>query len=263
MYKRRYIEIDSNSLKNPIAVLGLPGIANVGKIAVETLVQALDAQLVMHFFSDDFPPRVFVKDGVTQFPTSAIHLYRAAPDEPHDIIILTASFQPASSKGVFDYADFVVKELAVFGVNEVFALAAYEQSYEDFFSNFPSDPRVFISASSLDLRDRIMNLNGTIATKEGVVHGANGFIPAWAATMYNMEGACLLGETLGMIKMDFRAARTVLVKLSDLVEINLDFDIMNDQVAKVVEFLNWAREEIAQQADRPVDSENPSDRYIG
>ncbi|MHA2004932.1 MAG: PAC2 family protein, partial [Candidatus Thorarchaeota archaeon] len=55
MYTRRFIDLDETALKSPVAILGLPGIANVGRIAVDTLAAVLNAQPVMDFFSDDFP----------------------------------------------------------------------------------------------------------------------------------------------------------------------------------------------------------------
>ncbi len=263
MYTRRFVDIDEASLKSPVAVLGLPGIASVGRIAVETLAAVLDAKPVMDFFADDFPPRIMVKDGISHFPKSSILLYKAAPDEPHDILILTADFQPASGRGVFEYADFVVQEFTSLGVKEVFALAAYETGYQEFFDAYPSPPRVFVSASSAGLLERISGINGTVATKEGVVNGANGFIPAWGASMYDMEGACLLGETLGMIKMDYRAARTVLEKIGSLVGLKAAFDILDDDVSKVMEFISWAKSEVSQKGASDEIGKSPSDRYIG
>ncbi|MFX0108004.1 MAG: PAC2 family protein [Candidatus Hodarchaeota archaeon] len=263
MYTRRYVDVDPSSLKEPIAILGLPGIANVGKIAVETLAAVIGAQPVMDFFSGDFPARVFVKEGITKFPKSSLSLYRAAPDEPHDLLILSADFQPASSQGVFEYADFVVQEFTNLGIKEVYALAAYETSYQEFFDSYPLPPRVFVSASSEPLLDRISTINGTIATKEGVVNGANGFIPAWAASMYNMEGACLLGETLGIIKLDYRAARMLLDTISVLIGLKASFEIIDDDVEKVIDFIDWAQKEITQKRASDEDGPSPRDQYIG
>ena len=79
-----------------------------------------------------------------------------------------------------------------------------------------------------------------IPTKEGVITGANGFIPAWAATRYNLAGACLLGETLGMIKLDYRASREVMQKVAKLIGLKPEFDILDDRVEQVTEFIDWA-----------------------
>ncbi len=263
MYTRRFIDLDESSLKAPIGIVGLPGIANVGKIALETLTHVLDSTHVVDFFSNDLPPRVIVQKGISRCPKSTIHLYKSAPDEPHDLLLLTADFQPASGTGVFEYADYVGSEFAKFGVKELFALAAYEQGYQEYFKQFPLPPRIFTSASSDELLEKITQSDGMIATEEGVVVGANGIIPAWAASVYSMEGACLLGETIGVIKADYRAARMLLQKLANLVGIKAHFDVIDIEVDKVVEFIEWAMEEIAQKGLPSEETESPSDRYIG
>jgi proteasome assembly chaperone (PAC2) family protein len=267
MYVRKFVELDSISLKKPLAIVGLPGIANVGRIAVETLIKLLDAEPVLDFYSSDFPPRVFVKDGITHFPKSSIHLYHAAPDEPHDIFVLSADFQPSSTAGVFEYADFFVKEMVNMNVREMYALAAYEQGYEEFFGSYPSPSRVYVSASSEELLGRLSGKEGVVTTKEGLINGANGFIPVWAATMYDMEGACLLGETLGIIKFDYRAAKRVLEMMADIAGLTLDLSVIDDNVSQVVQFIEWARSEMAQKGPYFQGEESPdfkgSDRYIG
>ncbi|TET09336.1 MAG: hypothetical protein E3J86_08545 [Candidatus Thorarchaeota archaeon] len=263
MYTRRFIDLEESSLKAPIGIVGLPGIANVGKIAIETLTHVLDATHVADFFSNDFPPRVIVQKGISRCPKSTIHLYKSAPDEPHDLLLLTADFQPATGTGVFEYADYVASEFAKFGVKELFALAAYEQGYNEYFKQFPLPPRIYISASSEELLQKTTQSDGMIATEEGVVIGANGIIPAWAASVYSMEGACLLGETIGVIKADYRAARMLLQKLANFVGIKAHFDVIDAEVDKVVEFIKWAMEEIAQKGLPTEETESPSDRYIG
>lgn len=263
MITRKFMDLDETSLKNPVVLVGLPGIGNVGVVAIETLKDILDAQPVMDFFSEYFPARIFVKEGMARFPKSTIHLYRCAPDEPHDLIFLTADFQPATAEGVFAYAEFVCKEFDALGVKRVIALAAFEQEYTDFFSHFPKTPRVYISTSSEETLEKVLSMDGTAMIRDGVINGANGVIPTWAATMYNMTGTCLLGETPGMIKMDYRASRQVLGRISSLVGIELPYDILEDSANKVTEFIEWARKEIESKRT-PHDSEdNPSDHYIG
>jgi proteasome assembly chaperone (PAC2) family protein len=262
MYKRRFMNLEGESLKSPVAIVGLPGIANVGKAAIETLVHVLNAEHVMDFFSNDFPPRVIVHKGIARVPRSSIHLYRAAPDEPHDVLILTADFQPSSGSGVFEYADFVAGELSSLGVHEVYALAAYEQGYNEYFDAYPSPPRMYVSASSKALLKRLSAIRGSVATEEGVVVGANGIVPAWASSMYDMESACLLGETLGIIKVDYRAAKKLLENVASLVGLKAHFDVIDTEITKVVEFIEWAKEEIQSRSDSE-DSQNPPDAYFG
>jgi proteasome assembly chaperone (PAC2) family protein len=263
MYQRRYLEIESESLKEPVAVIGLPGIANVGKIAAETIIHILRAQHMLDMFSKDFPPRVHVQRGITSIPRSSMYLYRAAPDEPHDLLMLTADYQPSTSNGVYEYADFVAGEFSRLGVKEVYAVAAYEQNYEIYFEIYPQPPRVFVSANSEELLNRLSAMSNTVVTEEGAIVGANGVIPFWAATLYDMNGACLLGETLGVIKADYRAAKAVLEKLVDAVGINADFEEMDTEITKVVQLIEWARQEIGKKKESSEGDSSPSDLYIG
>ncbi len=263
MLTRKYGDISAENLRSPVAVIGLPGIANVGRASVDTIIEVLDATHYMDLFCDDFPSRIAVTDGISQFPKSALYIYHAAPDEPHDIIFLTADFQPSSSKGVFEYSDFVVKHFVNLGVKEIYALAAYEQNYDSFFDHFPKHPRVFVSASSPSTLQRISEIEGTVPIVNGVINGANGFIPAWASNMYNIESGCLLGETLGVIKIDFRAAKIVLEIIAKLLEINADFDILEKHAERVTEFIKWVKDEVDHQGPATGEGEHPSDRYIG
>ncbi len=257
------MEVGDKSLKSPIALVALPGIANVGKIAIETLSQLLRAEHFMDLFSKDFPPRILVKQGIATIPKTTIHLYRAAPDEPHDLLFLTADFQPSTSTGVYEYADFVAKEFEKLGVTILYSLAAYEQDYEEYFKSYPNKPRIYVSANSAKLLSLVSDSSDTVITEEGVIVGANGVIPAWASSMYNMDGACILGETLGVIKGDYRAAKAILERITDLVGIRVDLDVMSPYISKVIEFIEWARKEIAKKSDSTSEGESPSDMYIG
>jgi proteasome assembly chaperone (PAC2) family protein len=255
------MNLEEKSLKSPVAVIGLPGIANVGSIAVQTLIQVLDAKHVMDFFSTDFPPRVIIHHGISRIPKSTVHLYEAAPDEPHDLLILSGDFQPASGPGVYEYAEYVAKILSSNNVHKFLAVAAYEQNYQEFFGEYPSPPRMFVSASSEELLGQIRELPGSTVTEEGFIVGANGIVPSWASTNYDIESACLLGETLGIIKVDYRAAKRVLEGIASLTGIKAHFDILDTEIGKVIEFIEWAMSEMAARKDQEAPGE--SSDYIG
>ena len=53
----RYID-KKPKLKNPILIEGLPGIGNVGKLAVEHLIDKTNAVKFAEIYSKDFPPQV-------------------------------------------------------------------------------------------------------------------------------------------------------------------------------------------------------------
>jgi proteasome assembly chaperone (PAC2) family protein len=57
-------------LENPILIEGLPGIGNVGKLAVEHLIEKMNAVKFAEIYSRDFPPQVFINtDGTVKQKT--------------------------------------------------------------------------------------------------------------------------------------------------------------------------------------------------
>ncbi|MGQ4911110.1 MAG: PAC2 family protein [Candidatus Thorarchaeota archaeon] len=263
MHDVYFMNLEEKTLKSPVAICGLPGIANVGRVTARTLIEVLDAKHVMDFYSTDFPPRVIVRKGIARIPKSTMHLYESAPDEPHDILIITGDFQPATGPGVYDYAEYVAGLLSTAGVRQLLSVAAYEQNYQDFFGHFPSPPRIYVSASSEQLLSMLMEIPDSTVTEEGFIVGANGVVPSWASTRYDIESATLLGETLGIIKSDYRAAKRVLESVAFLTGLKARFDIIDAEVDKVVEFIEWAMNEMTSKQSDTSTQENPSDSYIG
>jgi proteasome assembly chaperone (PAC2) family protein len=66
-----------------------------------------------------------------------------------------------------------------------------------------------------------------------------------------------------MIKLDYRASREVMQKVARLIGLRFEFDILDDKVEQVTEFINWAMKEIEQRAMQGDNSESAQDRYIG
>ena len=49
-------------LRKPVLIEGLPGIGNVGKLAVDFVIEELKAERAYEFFSYSFPHSVFVNE---------------------------------------------------------------------------------------------------------------------------------------------------------------------------------------------------------
>ena len=65
-------------LKDPILIEGLPGIGNVGKLAVEHLIDSIDASKFAEIYSKDFPPQVFINpDGTIELVKNEFYYWKA------------------------------------------------------------------------------------------------------------------------------------------------------------------------------------------
>jgi len=65
-------------LHNPILIEGLPGIGNVGKLAVEHLIDSINAKKFAELYSKDFPPQVFINtDGTIALVNNEFYYWKA------------------------------------------------------------------------------------------------------------------------------------------------------------------------------------------
>ena len=63
-------ELSKKSIKNPVLIGGLPGMGNVGKIAVDFMVDQFDAKKLLEINSYTFPHAVFVnEENLVELPT--------------------------------------------------------------------------------------------------------------------------------------------------------------------------------------------------
>ena len=73
-------QIEKPKIKDAILVEGLPGIGNVGKVAVDFLIDELKAKKIYELFSHTFPHSVFVnEENLVELPT--IEIYHAKVDD--------------------------------------------------------------------------------------------------------------------------------------------------------------------------------------
>ena len=73
----KYVE-KKPKLNNPILIEGLPGIGNVGKLAVEHLIEMTKAKKFAEIYSKDFPPQVFINpDGTIKLVNNEFYYLKA------------------------------------------------------------------------------------------------------------------------------------------------------------------------------------------
>ena len=198
-------------LKNPTLICGLPGIGNIGKIAVDYLAIELKAELFGAIYSNRFPSQVLVNNRVTELMKNELY-YSKDPD----LIILCGNAQPSDSLGMYELGDDILKIAKKFAVKRVITLAAYVSGY-DF-----RKPRVFRAGTSPEVIEDLTKL-GVIKMHDGVISGINGLLIG-LCKLYDMQGICLLGETSGRDISDLKAARALLKVLSKMLSMRVSLD---------------------------------------
>ncbi len=233
-----------SELNSPIAFVGMPGIASVGKLALEVLILSLKAEPILRILSDDFPPQVVVdKDGMMKVPECLVYLCKRI-DQEHDILLVSGDFQPSTSRGIYEYSDKIADALKSLNVGKVIATGAYVPG------EFPENPRVLVSATSRDFQEFFTELDQVVPLTDSVINGANGVIPAWVKLKYGIEGACLLAETVPLLRLDPRASKLVVEVLNNRFQIGADVSMLEKKIEEMKTIFLQVRDHLQNQRER-------------
>ena len=223
--------LKSVELSNPILIAGFPGAGNVAKLAVDNIIFSTKAQLFAKIYNYGAPAKVFIFEDGTCEPLS-FSIYFARGDR--DLVIATGYAQPESPEDQYDISEKILELGKSMGCKRIYSFGAYIVDRE------VEEPRVFGTATSTELVSMLKN-NGVITMNAGFITGMNGVIFALAPIL-NMEGICLLGESLGYYA-DGKAAKRVLEVFSKLTDISIDYSLLDKVIAEVSRSLERLRKE--------------------
>jgi len=178
-------------LKKPIMLAGLPGIANVGKLAAEFLVQQLGAQKFLEFSTEHFPEWAVPDAGGVR--AMRIEFFHTKPSgSKQDLILMTADAQAATPQGQYALTEEILDLAAENGVTTVATMAAYVLSPEE------TKKKTVVGVATDRKLVETLKSKGIEVLTNGVIVGMNGMLPSFAA-LRGMDGFCLLGVTEGGI----------------------------------------------------------------
>jgi uncharacterized protein (TIGR00162 family) len=221
-------------VKDSILVCGFPGIAYIGKLSLDHLIQELNSELVGEVYSPFFPPYVLIKkDGIVELLKNELYFVEGSEK---NIFLLTGNTQAASPEGQYKITEAILDHVSTLGVTQVFSLAAFltNKSFKK--------PKVHGTTTDLTFMKELTK-HGIVPMKDGVISGMNGLIFGLAKTK-NMIGACLLGETHGYqtpsgeYLLDAKAAKTVLEVLAKLLNLKVNMKPLEKQTKQLDELIS-------------------------
>ncbi|MFW9773121.1 MAG: PAC2 family protein [Candidatus Thorarchaeota archaeon] len=176
---------------NPLCILGMPGIADVGKFALDSLIGQLDGKNLMDIIFDDYPAGAIVDDSMLSAPKAEI-LYWKDPKEARDIMLITADAQSLTPKGIYRISNFITEIIYEYGIKLIIALGAYPVSARKIISKIPI---VYASSTNRELLQNYLKEGNCQKIQKGVIIGANGLIPTLAKARFDIDGLVFLAET--------------------------------------------------------------------
>ncbi len=211
---------------NVIIIEGLPGVGNVGKIAADFISYKLETKRFATILSSDLPPQVFVDNESIAYPASE-ELWYAKDVNGHDIIFLEGEFQASTPQGQFELNKFIFEKIVKYDPELIITLGGYG------LGQVVTEPQVLGVVNDSKLKTRLEKAGVTFKANEpqgGIIGAAAMFLVM--ADEYDIDAACIMGETSGFI-IDHKSAKCVVDVLCKILGIELDTSEMQADIQQV------------------------------
>jgi uncharacterized protein len=240
-------------LNSPIFIEGLPGIGNVGKIAVDFLVEELNAKKLYTFFSYKFPHSVFVNEkNLVEMPKIEIYYKKfGTKSKKKDLLLLTGDIQPIDEESCYTFCEEILKIVKHYKCSEVITTGGIG------LQNPPEKPKVFCTANNDKLfkeyTKKGMHIEKNIFGVVGPIVGVSGVLLGLGKKR-KVKGVALLAETYGHpMYLGIKGAKELLKVLEHKHNFGLNLKKMNKEITEVEKELlkktkEWAQEMITSRA---------------
>ena len=252
-----YVE-ERPKLKDPICIVGLPGIGNIGRIAIGYAVQQLKAKKFAELYSPYFFPFVMIHNDTVYTLKNEFYYYKNP--KGRDLIMIIGDCQTYDNKGHYEVAGKVLEFLKTLGCKQIVTVGGFGTG------KVAEKPRVFgvVSESEMAKDYKKFGITFNIEGQIGTIVGASGLLVG-LGKLYGIKGIVLLGETMGYpIITDPTAAEQILVILQKVLEIKIALTKLDEKVKAMHDFIKKL-EDIQRQAIEQIQREKKPEelKYIG
>ncbi len=226
-------------LSKPVLVAGLPGIGNVGKVAVDFMVEELEAVKLYEFFSYSLPHSVFVtEDNLVELPSIALYFKKGSGRRP-DMVFLAGDVQPISEEACYSFSDAVLDIFVKLGGSSVVTIGGIGLPAEFYFRkgsvNVPNKPKVYCTGTSKDVADsfRIVGVEPSLYGVVGPIIGVTGVLLGLSKRR-KIPAVSLLAETFSHpMYLGIRGAREVVSVLNDRLALGINIKELDAEIKEL------------------------------
>jgi len=219
-------------VKEPIAIVGSPGLRSVGKIVVDYLIEELEPRLIAELYSPHFPilyqtrpsyvphpdfpgqAGILLEEGRVELPR--VEFYLLTNPE----LLITKGYH-ANFQGQYEVANQVLDFYQELGVKKMMVIAGYGTEGKE----------VCCAATDLELIKELKQYDIDIGY-EGPFYGFSGLVFG-LGILRNIKSICLFGKTQPNPEdpeyPDPKAAKAVLEKLSIMLNLSIDLSKLGEK----------------------------------
>ncbi len=208
--------------KNPCLIVGLPGIANIGRITVDFLIENLKAEKISDYYSDSFPALVIIdEDSSVDLPKVSMY-YKNINEK--DYLFLVGDVQPSDEQN-YSFCSEIINEYKPSLIITIGGIASAER---------PKTPSVHATYSDKSVVESLEKLGVVFDGNEVVslIIGAAG-VMLGAGKMQEIPGFALLVETIGTSNyFGIKESEPVLDVINKYFGFELDLSSLKKEITK-------------------------------
>jgi len=216
-------------LNNPIFIEGLPGIGNVGKVAIDFIIDELKSTKLYEITSYTFPHSVFVNENnLVELPHIEV-FYKKFNDKRSDLLLMGGDVQPVDEVSSYEFSDKILDILEDFKGKEIITLGGIG------LAEIPKKPQVYCTGNSKRIIKKYKNenVNDKLYGVVGPIVGVSGLLLG-LAQQRKIEAISFLAETYGHpMYLGIQGAREILNVLNKNFKLNLDTDKLDKEIKDV------------------------------
>lgn len=215
-------------LNNPVFIEGLPGIGNVGKVAVDFLIDELKAKKLYEITSYTFPHSVFVnEDNLVELPIVEV-FYRQSSGK-RDLLLLGGDVQPIDEVSSYEFSEKILEIVQKLHGKEIITLGGIG------LADIPKKPRVYCTGNTRKIIDRYKSdmVSNSLYGVVGPIMGVTGLLLGMASKK-NMEAISFLAETYGHpMYLGIKGAKEILKVLDKKLDLHIDITKLDREIKDI------------------------------
>ncbi len=259
MRENRVIHLEKNvDIKDPIMIVGLPGVGHVGKLVAEHLVEELTSIKLIEIYSPHFPPQVLVNENSEiRMVNNEIYVCKAGE---HDLLVLIGDHQSNTTKGHYELCELYLDIAEEMGVKMVYTLGGFPTG------QLTHMDEVLGAVNRSELKSRL-EVNGVQFKPNepgGGIVGASGLMLG-LCKLRGIDAACLMGMTSGYI-VDPKSAQSLLKIICKLFDVEIDAGSLEERAKEMEKIVARLKEYEQQQQPQMIPEIGTGEedlRYIG
>ncbi|HLC57554.1 MAG TPA: PAC2 family protein [Candidatus Nanoarchaeia archaeon] len=222
-----FIHLSKPAISKAIVIEGLPGIGNVGKIAVDFIIESINAKKIVSIYSQSFPHSVFVNENnLIDLPAISIYHKRL---HNQDFLFIAGDVQPLDEKSCHEFCNALLDYLEKLKTREIITLGGIG------LPKIPKQPKVYITGNDKKLISKysLTGVEKNIFGVVGPIIGVSGLL-AGLASKRAIPSVILLAQTFGHpTYMGIKGSRELIKLLSKSFSFKVNLNALDKEISEL------------------------------